>query len=381
MKKIILSLVLILTAIFQNIASAADYNSVDWDRAPHFNNTADFANYVRECAKNCQSSIPAIFDNGSFVEAGEVIKIYKNTNAASCTRWTNNRDRSVRVLYELNVYPGARVEYAYRTGNTSILTNEERKLYNIAVEIVREAKRQPNSLLKEYYIHEKITERVTYYNLQGGSETSRHLTAIGALIDGKANCQGYTDAFYMLGRMAGLNVGRMSGNAAGGPHAWNTIEFGDGRYYGVDVTFDDASFRFAGSGEYNNYIYFNAPLEIMTATHSWEAAYNPAIYPKIDSRYFYCTPEFQKSDGKYFAFHSKTAEDALGYIAQRIAKQGYRLSWGMAPYNSKYANLNFSIDRLTKEILPRRYSWYGQIKMSVVHRGNWLFYIVDATKS
>ncbi|MBQ7703808.1 MAG: hypothetical protein IJT73_00020, partial [Selenomonadaceae bacterium] len=258
-------------------------------------------------------------------------------------------------------------------------------LYNIAVRIVNEANQRPTTLLKEHYIHETITERVTYYNFKWTEKTPRHCTAIGALIDGKANCQGYADAFYMLGRMLNLNVGKMSGYSNNGKsteaHVWNTIEFGDGRYYGVDVTWDDASFSFADSGEYNNYIYFNAPLEIMQTTHSWEAAYFPNLYPNIDGRYFYYTQEFLDTNGRYFAFHSNTAEDALGYIAQRIAREGWRLSWGMAPYNSQYADVNFCVNRLVKDILPNRYHWYGYIKMNVTQRGNWLFFTVDANKN
>jgi hypothetical protein len=148
------------------------------------------------------------------------------------------------------------------------------------------------------------------------------------------------------------------------------------------VTWDDASFTFADSGEYNNYIYFNAPSEILKNTHSWENAYyNPQLYPQIDGRYFYFTPEFSETNGRYFAFHSNTAEDALDYIGYRIAREGWRLSWGMAPYDARYANLNFSLNRLVKEILPNKYNWYGYIKMNVARRGNYLYFTVDAKKN
>ena len=184
--------------------------------------------------------------------------------------------------------------------------------------------------------------------------------------------------------MAGFDVGKISGFANNGKvsdaHVWNTINFGDGRIYGVDVTFDDASFKMEG-GEYNSYIYFNAPEEIMKATHRWDAAYNAKLFPSLDGRYFYYTQEFQETNGKKFAFHSSTAENALGYIAQRIATEGQRLSWAMAPYDSRYANLKFSINRLVKEILPKRYRWTGYVHMNVEHRGKWLFYTVEANKN
>ena len=379
MKKIILAAVFIFALLIQNISSATDLNSVDWNNAPHFSNKADFISYIKNCENNCVSTAAVVFSGGLFVDVNEFVKISKHTQFAKVTWWNGKNNRPEKVLYEMTFYPGTKVAYAYRTGNTSILSAEEKKLYNVAVQIVNAANQQPTTLQKELYIHDEITGRVTYLNKKSNSNTPRHCNALGALLDGRANCQGYADSFYMLGTMAGFNIGKMTGVANNQPHVWNTINFGDGRIYGVDVTFDDASFKFDG-GEYNNYIYFNAPLEIMKSTHRWEAGYNAALFPSLDGRYFYYTQEFQETGGKKFAFHSSTAENALGYIAQRIADEGWQLSWAMAPYDSRYANLKFSLNRLVKEILPNRYRWAGYVKMSVAKRGNWIFYTVDATK-
>lgn len=379
MKKIILAVTFILVTAIQNIAGATDLNSVDWSNAPHFNNKAAFVKYIQDCEKNCKSYIPVTFSNGVFVNAEDFLNIYKNAQYANIIWWNGKDGKPAQVLYEVNIYPGAKVAYAYSTGNTSKLTGDERRLYNIATKIVNEAKRQPTPLQMELFIHEKITDMVSYYNVTTNSKTPRHCTAVGALIDGRANCQGYADAFYMLGTMAGFKVGKMSGNANNGPHVWNTIDFGDGRIYAVDVTFDDASFTFERRTEYNSYIYFNAPQEILQATHTWNAANSPKLQPNIDGRYFYCTSEFDDTHGKIFGFYSNSAEDALNYVAERIAKGGWRMSWGMAPYQSQYADTKFSLNRLVREILPNSYNWYGRAKMSVTQRGNWIFYTVDAT--
>ena len=381
MQKIIFGAMLIFALIFQNIASAADLNSVNWNNAPHFNNKADFINYIKNCENNCVASVPVIFSNGAFVNVNEFLKIAKNTQHVNVV-WQNDRSgQPSKALYELTIYPGTRVAHAYLTGNTSFLTAEEKKLYNLAVQIVNAANRQPTILQKELYIHEEITKRVSYYNTNSKSNAPHHCNALGALLDGRANCQGYADSFYMLGKMLGFNVSKMTGRGNNQPHVWNTITFGDGRIYAVDVTYDDASFKNSDSGEYNNYIYFNAPLEILRATHTWEKNYNPNLYPKIDGRYFYTTSEFQSTNGEKFAFHSSTAENALGYIAQRIARDGKKISWGMAPYDSRYANTKFALNRLVREILPQQYKWTGYVKMNVARRGNWIFYTVDAAKN
>ena len=377
MKKIFLVAVLILTALIQNIASAADINSIDWNNAPHFGNKAEFIKYIRNCENNCKNFIPVVFTNGLFVDVEEFLKITKLYQYANVTWWDTGNGRREKVLYETGVYPGAKVAYAYRTGKTSILNNDEKKLYGVALKIVSEANQQPTDLRKELFIHEKITERVSYYTANTGERSPRHCTAIGALLDGRANCQGYSDAFYMLGRMAGFKVWKMTGVANNNPHVWNTINLG-GIIYAVDVTFDDASFSFANSGEYNSYIYFNAPQEILQTTHTWEAAYSPKLQPKIDGRYFYATQEFYNTNGKMFGFFSNTPEDALNYIAERIATENHQLSWGMSPYEKDYSSTNFSLNRLVREILPEKYNWYGSAGMSVIRRGNWIFYTVDA---
>ena len=82
--------------------------------------------------------------------------------------------------------------------------------------------------------------------------------AFAALVTGETNCQGYSDAFYMLGRMAGLNVRRIGGKFKGEFHVWNTITFEDGKTYCVDVTQDDIKYA-----DKNRYVFFNAPLEVV----------------------------------------------------------------------------------------------------------------------
>lgn len=61
----------------------------------------------------------------------------------------------------------------------------------------------------------------------------------GALLDGKAVCDGITKAFMLLARMEGIECIRVTGkNAANVGHAWNKVRIGD-VWYNVDVTGDD----------------------------------------------------------------------------------------------------------------------------------------------
>lgn len=63
------------------------------------------------------------------------------------------------------------------------------------------------------------------------ARTEDSLNAYGALLKGKAMCQGYAGAFQILGDMAGLKVRTVNGYLNGNiPHAWNIVNLGDTWY-------------------------------------------------------------------------------------------------------------------------------------------------------
>lgn len=82
-------------------------------------------------------------------------------------------------------------------------------------------------------IHDAIAERCLY-------EKSAHSSDIyGCLVEGVAQCEGYSKAFCYVARKAGLNVMTITGKSERGlGHAWNIAEI-DGAYYNIDVTWDD----------------------------------------------------------------------------------------------------------------------------------------------
>ena len=63
-------------------------------------------------------------------------------------------------------------------------------------------------------------------------------TAYGALIEGKAVCQGYSYAYYEIMAHLGVPCNIMIGTTSQGLHAWNFVTI-NGHGYFVDVTWDD----------------------------------------------------------------------------------------------------------------------------------------------
>ena len=82
-------------------------------------------------------------------------------------------------------------------------------------------------------IHDAVAAGCMY------EESGSSDNALGCLADGLAVCEGYAKAFLYTARRAGLNAMCVSGTSARGElHVWNIAEIG-GKYYNIDVTWDD----------------------------------------------------------------------------------------------------------------------------------------------
>ena len=92
-------------------------------------------------------------------------------------------------------------------------------------------------------IHDYICDSTEYEAAADGENIRR--TAYGALIEGKAVCQGYSLALYRLLLEAGIDNRIIFGQGiepagAAGSHTWNIVKL-YGKYYYIDPTWDDAT--------------------------------------------------------------------------------------------------------------------------------------------
>ena len=262
LKKFFVLVIMDLLVMSSQIATAEDY---DWNQAPRIAGKADLARYIESERRKGQTEIHFILTNFKLSTNGETVEEeldglldeYINTFAmAPGVRLSGIRGTGQLILKITKEYPGTRVANAYLSSNTSKLTAEEKQIYHLAVSIVDEANKFSSEVEKARYIHDEICRIVKEYK----SHTNED--AIGAILFKVTNCQGYADAFYMIGRMSGLNVSRIGGSLRKGVgHVWNTITFSNGKTYCVDVTLDD---------KYNTHDYFLAPFEVMKRYHSCE---------------------------------------------------------------------------------------------------------------
>jgi len=132
---------------------------------------------------------------------------------------------------------------------------------------------------KEKVLHDYIVNhsQYDYENLMNNTIPHDSFTPYGILILGRGVCQGYAEAFELLGKKAGLECQVVIGKAYGvnqwSGHAWNIVKIGD-RYYHLDVTFDDPVIK--GGNGILRYNYYNLTDTEITKDHKWDRSAYPA---------------------------------------------------------------------------------------------------------
>jgi len=117
-------------------------------------------------------------------------------------------------------------------------------------------------------IHDYIVKntRYDYENYQKNTVPPESYTAYGVLIKGTGVCQGYSAAFNLLAKMAGIKSIGVSGEGKGAAHAWNMVKL-DGKVGYIDVTWDDP---LPDRGDKVSYDYFNIGEDQIGKDHKWD---------------------------------------------------------------------------------------------------------------
>ncbi len=132
---------------------------------------------------------------------------------------------------------------------------------------------------KELAIHDILAERVAYID----SENAHN--AYGAIVEGKAVCEGYAEALQYLLMMCNIQsfiiVGSSVNPATNQPegHAWNAVKI-DGKFYHVDLTWNDQA-------SYLYHAYFNITDTEIERDHTiTETEYDLPVCNSTEENYF-----------------------------------------------------------------------------------------------
>lgn len=161
-------------------------------------------------------------------EEGDYLKFQYESYDGSARTENVNGSMGVRLTYKFKYYDSAEQE--------EILDGE---VGEIMKALDFEGK---SDYVKLKAIHDVICDKVEY-DKADGSDSRR--TAYDALVNGKAVCQGYSNALYRLLLEAGVDNRIIYGKATESSgievaHTWNIVKL-DGKYYYVDITWDDTS--------------------------------------------------------------------------------------------------------------------------------------------
>ena len=162
---------------------------------------------------------------------------------------------------------GWRILCCQRSGRTDLLSVRERKTLVEAYTLVNRV--SGSDLEKERRIYDELCRRISYERQE--DPDGEKDTAVGGLLNGRADCDGYADSMLLCCGLAGIPCRYIQGDSlkpsplAGeeGGHAWNLVQIG-GSWLMCDVTWGDSE----ESGP--TYLYFNLGRTDAGESYRWE---------------------------------------------------------------------------------------------------------------
>ena len=187
--------------------------------------------------------------------------------------------RSIQIT-NISFYPGYEILRSVEEGTEENLTSELKKTLAEA-RTMADACRTSDPLETAINIQSAICDKVLYASM---TNNSRADTAVGALLHGAADCDGYADAFYLVGGLAGLDIRYQYGISSGydleenkivtGSHMWNLLKL-DGSWRVVDVCWAD--------GENGiDYTWFNIGKDRASRSRTWQEALTVPLLETTD---------------------------------------------------------------------------------------------------
>lgn len=246
-----------------------------------------------------------------FVSDAKFYDLIANAGICGWDDVSFNRHAGAITLKGVQYYAGTNILRAVESGDLTALTAREQQALDAARALAADCTRATPAEVA-MAIHDALCARITYVNDEATDEDD---CCIGALLDGRANCDGYADAFLLVGRLAGLNIRYQHGDSLNGgmgsyfsTHMWNVIEL-DGSWRMVDVTWDD-------HGEAPYHLWFNIGEDRASLSHVWSREMTVPMLPVTDAADRPVAEYFAASEAEITA--AAKAAQAAGHAAFEI---------------------------------------------------------------
>ncbi len=183
----------------------------------------------------------------------------------------------------------------------------KQQLDTAVAQIVAQAPDTTDEYLIETHLHDHLVANCTYDTEAAAADFDTHplaYSAYGALVDGKAVCEGYARAMQLLLTRCGIASTPMLGESiqTGEQHMWNIVTI-NGENYHLDATWND-------SEDTLRHNYFNVTTEQIQLSHRIHTEISPNVpCTAITDNYYH-------RNGLYIRSYSRQAIATV--IANRI---------------------------------------------------------------
>lgn len=250
--------------------------------------------YAYDClvngVENTQTTI-SVHDSTHSISVDELKMVYDAYRRDHTEQFWLGNEYSISnvggVAYSLN-------PSYFWTGSALIEAKEQ---FNLAVqEMLSTIDDEMDDYEREITLHDALAKKVTYI------ESANAHNAYGAIVEGKAVCEGYAEALQHLLRSVGVqsfliigsSVNPSTGLSEG--HAWNAVKIDD-EFYHVDLTWND-------QGERLFRAYFNVTDSVITADH-------------VIAETVYALPVCNSTDANYFTLNGRVLNEG-SYSASEV---------------------------------------------------------------
>lgn len=155
---------------------------------------------------------------------------------------------------------------------------------------------------KSKYIYTYLAQNTEY------TEGENSYNMYGAIVEGKAKCDGYTKAYLYIMQKCGVEAGYICGEGKGDLHAWNIVKI-DGDWYYVDCTWGDPVIESDNAEllkDNVDYSYLHVTTAEILASHTFDEMYmNLPEYKENDENYYVKEAFF------FEEYNAKILEDVL----------------------------------------------------------------------
>lgn len=256
---------------------------------------------IEEYADSATEEIFAVDGELSYRQLYEGIYAYKEDHPE--VFWLTN---SCKVYYEDgSTYISLNFLMDYQTR-----LNAQSELEAKVNEIVANVPTDATQFELELYAHDYIIDNCEYdFEAAESDEIEDNASsAYGALVEGKAICEGYSRAFQLLCNELGIECVNIFGTDDGENHMWNGVKI-EGDWYQVDVTWDDTEDEQKNIAQY---LYFNLDDEKMYTDHQASELYENISDEEYENTTANCNiyvPQCSATEYNYHLYYGSLITD------------------------------------------------------------------------